>query len=174
MSGQSDEYRERLDVVAFRIWRRVLPLLNWISRERLGRTFAVIGFLLALAAAFAVGGLELPALLVAFIAVLSAFGYALDRRVRRIARRRAAGPDSKIHPCDFLCAPLTLDPSYRLARPADGSMAQLYPYVDLSHHDVFIQMENESSGHGISVVDLDEHGILQRPHSKNPIVLIDT
>jgi hypothetical protein len=47
VSGQSDEYRERLDVVAFRIWRRVLPLLNWIARDRLGRSFAAIGFLLA-------------------------------------------------------------------------------------------------------------------------------
>jgi hypothetical protein len=226
--GKSDEYRERLDALAFRLWRRVLPLLKWTAREQLGRALAVTGLILAVAAAFAIGGLELPAMVVAVLTLLPAFGYGLDRRIKQVARRRAAGPDSKIHPRDFLCAPVKPDPGYRLSRPADASSAQLYPYVDLSHHDVFINMENElsrkeraavyerwyhrcpdafmhlekiangmwrpisisimlplskegyrtitalASGHGISVIDLDEHGILPRPPSKNPIVLIDT
>ena len=228
MPGMSDEYRECLDAVAFRLWRRVRPLLKWASGEWLGKIFAVAGIIVAVAA-LAVRGLDWPALIIAVLALLPVFGYGLDRRIKRVAMRRAAGPDAKIHPHDFLCAPLKLDPGYRLSRPAGTSIAQLYPYVDLSDHDVFIHMENpdisreeraavyerwynrcpdafmhlekmvdgvwrpisisimlpvskegyrtitaRATGHRISVIDLDDYGILPRPASKNPIVLIDT
>lgn len=130
MPGKSDEYFERLDAVAFRLWRRVLPLLKWASREWLGKAFAVAGLVVAVAA-LAIGGLDRLAVIIAVLALLPTFGYALERGMKRVAMRRAAGPDAKIHPRDFLCAPLKLDQGYRLSRPADASMAQLYPYVDL-------------------------------------------
>jgi hypothetical protein len=57
--------------------------------------------------------------------------------------RVAPGQGSKISPRDFYSAPQSPDNDYRLVCPADGSRSQLYPYVDLSDHSLFIQAEND-------------------------------
>ncbi|BBX85555.1 hypothetical protein MAUB_34280 [Mycolicibacterium aubagnense] len=60
----------------------------------------------------------------------------------RLGVHGAPAPDPSIRALDFQNAPRILDNGYRLARPADSSREQLYPYVDLSHHEPFIAGEH--------------------------------
>ncbi|MFI5783247.1 hypothetical protein [Nocardia sp. NPDC051570] len=227
MAVFGDDWREWLSVMAFRVWRRVRRALKPATSPRLANIYTVISALLA-AAAIPMIMLGWPALIVAVLCVYAAFWYALDAHVMRVAMRVAAGQDSKIHPRDFLYAPAAPDAGYRLVKPTDMSMAQLYPYVDLSDHSVFIQLENDltrdqrivlyqrwfelcpdafmhlekksddhwqpiavsimlplsptgfraitsrDAAHRIRVIDLDQDGILRRPATRNPVLLIDT
>lgn len=138
----SDDWRERFAVLALRGWLRIRPLLKTTVSRRMANTYSVVGFVLG-AAAIPVALIVWPALIVAGLGVFAGIGYALDGYVKRFSMRVAPGHDSKINPRDFYNAPRSPDYDYRLVCPSDRSRQQLYPYVDLSHHSVFIEAEND-------------------------------
>jgi hypothetical protein len=138
----ADDRHERAVMLTFRIWRRIRPLLRSTSSARMANTYSVSGFILA-AAALAVGVYAWPAFVVAGLAMFAGIGYGLDGYVKRVSMRLAAGHDSNINARDFLNAPRSPDEGFRLVHPANGSRSQLYPYVDLSDHSLFIQAEND-------------------------------
>lgn len=104
-------------------------------------TYSVAGFALAVFAV-RIASIGWPAVVVAGLGMLAGFGYAMDGLIKRFSMHVASGHDSKISPRDFLNAPQQPDDGYRLVRPSDDSREQLYPYVDLSDHSLFIQLEN--------------------------------
>ena len=137
------ERRERVHVLVFRFFGLIRPLTKTASTPRSasmlsagGATLAVLGIPFAALVAW-------PAVIVAVIGLYAAIGYALLAYVRRLSMRVAPGHDRGINQRDFLNAPRSPDAGYRLVRPKDATWAQLYPYVDLSDHSRFIQMEND-------------------------------
>ena len=138
----SDDWRELLSLVVFRVWRRIRPLLKSTSSPRMANTYSIGGFALAVAA-IPVTFIAWPGVIMAGLGMFAGIGYAMDSYIKRLSMRFAMGHDSKISPRDFYDAPRMPGDRFRLVSPADWSPAQLYPYVDLSHHSVFIQAEND-------------------------------
>ncbi len=117
-------------------------MLRSTSSLRLANTYSVGGFALAIVA-IPIALIAWPAVIAAGLGLFAAIGYGLDGYVKRVSMRVASGQDSNIRPLDFYNSPQSPDEGYRLVRPSDGSRAQLYPYVDLSDHSLFIQAEND-------------------------------
>jgi hypothetical protein len=138
----ADDWHERFALVAFATWRRIRPFLKSTSSTRMANTYAVGGVVLG-AAALSVAQYAWPAFIVAALALYAVIGYALDGYIKRLSMRLAVGHDSNIKPRDFLNSPTTLDEGFRLVCPASAARSELYPYVDLSHHSLFIQQEND-------------------------------
>ena len=134
--------REWLNMQVFRYWRFVRPLLRTTSSPRSAFTLSAVGAVLAVAS-LSLTAYAWPAAIVAVGAMYPTVGYSMIGRAKRVAMHVAVGHDSSIKPRDFINAPRSVDTGFRLVRPADASWAQLYPYVDLSDHSLFIQMEND-------------------------------
>jgi hypothetical protein len=139
----SDDWRERLAITAFRAWRRIRPFLRRASSTRMANMYSFGGFAFAIVAIPFAALIAWPAAIVAFFGLLTGSGYALDGYVKRASMRVAPGHDAKIHARDFYNPPVAPDDGYRLARPTEASLGQLYPYTDLSDHSLFIQAEND-------------------------------
>jgi hypothetical protein len=117
-------------------------MLRATTSLRIANTYSMAGFVLA-GIAIPIGFYAWPALIVAGLGVFAGFGYSLDGYIKRQYMRAANAPDSKISERDFLNPARSPDDGYRLVRPADGTRAQMYPYVDLSDHSLFIRAEND-------------------------------
>jgi hypothetical protein len=139
--ANADDRRERLVLLAFRWWLRIRPTLKATSSLKMANTCSVGGFILAIIA-IPIAVYTWLGLIVAGVGVYAGFGYSLDGYIKRKSMRAATAPDSNIKAQDFLNVPRSPDDGYRLARPANGTKGQLYPYVDLSDHSLFIRAEN--------------------------------
>jgi hypothetical protein len=140
---------KRVSTFLYRLWQKVRPSLGAAASQRRGLWYSVAGSLLAVAVVLSRLNLydlgpvaDWAGLILTLISLFAAGFYFLDARLLRLATRRAPAPDPSIRALDFQRAPTKLDTEYRLARPADSSREQLYPYMDLSHHEPFIAGEN--------------------------------
>jgi hypothetical protein len=138
-----------VSTLLFRLWLEVRPSLAAAASQRWGLRWAVVA--LFLAAAVVLGRLgfydlgpvaDWVGLILAVVSTFAAGFCFLDAWLLRLGMHTAPAPDPSIRALDFQKAPSQLDTGYRLARPADSSRQQLYPYVDLSHHEPFIAGEN--------------------------------
>ena len=141
--------RERVITSLYRLWLKVRPALEAATSQRRGLWYAVAALVLAIAVLLGRLGVydlspvaDWVGLFLALLTLLAAGFYFLDAWLSRLGMHAAPAPDPSIRALDFQNAPRTLDSGYRLARPTDSSREQLYPYVDLSHHEPFIAGEH--------------------------------
>jgi hypothetical protein len=126
----------------FWAWLRARPLLIFPARTAaIAALFAIAG-IAASAAALRIAIANPIAWVVSTLAGIGGLAYLLDGIVRRTAMVRGHVFEHNLRPGDFLNAPTSLSPEYRLARPADDSEEQLYPYIDLPDSSVFIRVES--------------------------------
>lgn len=77
------------------------------------------------------------------VAFLAGSVYLIDIVVRQLVMRRSTHFDAGPRPEHFTNVPTELESTYRFVSPSDTSLAQLYPYVDFSHHEPGIRHAND-------------------------------
>lgn len=131
----------------FRWWSRWWSLRAYILlpivSSRLSALLGLFALIFAFAAGAGLGWANIVGKITTALLALLGMVFFLDVFFRHLAMKYLGPyPNRKLRPEDFTNSPRELSKDYRFVSPTNGSMEQLYPYVDLSDQEAAIAVAN--------------------------------